>query len=333
MRKHSPRKWLHAILDLLPVLIIGVFALYTTNKNAVLTQAVTVEQDDIVENTYYYQQGLKDGLFYNLNDEVYYSHLNCTLNDNVATFYSTTTTYYWDFNINGDLPYAEDDILLVKFDFSSSGSIVPAYFCLTNEDGETVLDLANITVTDTLTTYYVRSSALVGVAYPEDNNFIKFFMSPDTRNDTNIYSLCNVNLFNLTSIFGSGNEPSIAEFNDIFVLSYYPYTDDLQSITYTNIVHNSFTYNDTDVGSQLVYTLYNTTEKYFNMNGVFNLGSMWDWITLNIFNGHPPLIAYVIWNIIIYEFIMDLLFLFYMVFMFVIDFAECVLEKPFNRIK
>ena len=77
----------------------------------------------------------------------------------------------------------------------------------------------------------------------------------------------------------------------------------------------------------------NTVNTKFNFAQMFNFNDIWSWLNTNLFNNISSPLAYAIYNIIIYEFLMDILFIIYGVFMFIIDFCECLLEKPFDKVK
>ena len=56
MRKHSARKWLHAILDLLPVIILPIFAVYS-HRHTIDSYVVTVSENKVVEFNQYVRNG------------------------------------------------------------------------------------------------------------------------------------------------------------------------------------------------------------------------------------------------------------------------------------
>ena len=85
--------------------------------------------------------------------------------------------------------------------------------------------------------------------------------------------------------------------------------------------------------SQFMYVTYNACDKYFNMNKVFNLSNIWQWVNNTLFGGQAPISAFIVYNVIAYEFIMDIIFLVYTVFMFIIDFAESCLDNAFYKSK
>ena len=124
-------------------------------------------------------------------------------------------------------------------------------------------------------------------------------------------------------MFGSGNEPTIAEFNEMFPNDYYDYTTSKKVL----IQNGTETLNNTDIGSQMMYALYNPIHDYMNFNNVFNFGQIYDWLQLNIFGGTAPLSVFIVWNIVLYEFLMDLIFLLYLLFMFFIDCCTNLIDR------
>lgn len=91
------------------------------------------------------------------------------------------------------------------------------------------------------------------------------------------------------------------------------------------------TYDDTDIGSQFVYSLYDTVDNYFNLNKIFNFGEIKDYFDKNIFDGNMPIAVEVVWDIVLYEFVMDLIFLIYALFMFFIDACSHLIDGCFHR--
>lgn len=86
-----------------------------------------------------------------------------------------------------------------------------------------------------------------------------------------------------------------------------------------------------DVMDSFINQMYYAVDKYFNFNSVGNFNDVYEWLSSTFFNGNVPTSAYIVWNIILYEFIMDVLFLIYAVFMFIIDFVECLIDKAFGK--
>lgn len=63
MRKNSVRKWLHAILDLLPLFVIPIFAIYTRNENYNSNIEIETYKSEVV----YFNQIVQNGNFNNTN--------------------------------------------------------------------------------------------------------------------------------------------------------------------------------------------------------------------------------------------------------------------------
>ena len=149
-------------------------------------------------------------------------------------------------------------------------------------------------------------------------------MSARTFDNLVIY----VMVYDLTQMYGVGNEPTYNEFINEFSNNYYPYTNSQKMLVEKP---TPTTYDDTDIGSQFLYSLYKPINDYFNFNNLFNMNDVWNWIQLNLFQGTAPLPVFMIWNIIIYEFFVDLLFLLYAVFMFIIDWSTGLIDKFLGR--
>lgn len=97
-------------------------------------------------------------------------------------------------------------------------------------------------------------------------------------------------------------------------------------------VYNDFiTYNDTDIGSQFIYQMYNVTDKYFNFTNMFNLNSVRDWLVLNMFGGNAPLTINIVWNILVYEIFIDFILLMYCILTFVVEVATNMLDSFTRR--
>lgn len=86
-------------------------------------------------------------------------------------------------------------------------------------------------------------------------------------------------------------------------------------------------YNDTDVGSQYLYTLYNVTDKYMDFDNVFNLYQVNEWISVNVFNGSVPLIWPIIWHYLDYWLLLSIFWLCFDVLIYVPQLAHRWLDK------
>ena len=80
-------------------------------------------------------------------------------------------------------------------------------------------------------------------------------------------------IYDLTLMFGSGNEPSYSDFVAYFPSDYYPYNLGTKQLLNTG----SSSFNSSDVGSQMVYVAYKVVDNYFNYDNVFNFGSLYSW--------------------------------------------------------
>ena len=113
----------------------------------------------------------------------------------------------------------------------------------------------------------------------------------------------------------------------MFPNDYYDYTTSKKVL----VQNGTETLNNTDIGSQFVYALYTPIHDYFNLTQVGVFGDLYNWLQLNMFNGTAPISIFIVYHVILYEFIMDLIFLIYCVFMFVIDFTERLLDSLFDK--
>lgn len=295
MRKNSPRKWLHACLDLLPVILIPVFMIYS-HRHTIDNGSVEIPQNQVVD----FNQ-LEQVSFYSVNSSsVIYSAIGsdnlCIKKDDIVL-----VKYYQNFdlesNVRNTLGFIDIDNNYIWFN--------------ENEDRNLTEDW-----------YFERWQAI------KDSRILCYWLQSAVP--TIESSLDDIQVFNLTQMFGSGNEPTIQQFNQWYTQDYYDYT-----LSHKELLKNisTITYSDTDIMSQFTYQLYNSIDKYFNMGNVFNMTSVYDWFNLNIFNGNAPISIYIVWNIVLYEFVMDLLFLLYGLFMWFIDMVEHIMDKPFKSIK
>lgn len=88
---------------------------------------------------------------------------------------------------------------------------------------------------------------------------------------------------------------------------------------------------ESDIMSQFTYSMYTAVTKYFNMDEVINLGAVHTWITDNVFNGNMPMGVTIVWHLICYQFVVDLIFLIYGLFMFIIDFADKCMTSFYDK--
>lgn len=303
MRKHSVRKWIHAVCDLLPLLVIPIFALAVRSDNNFEPIDVEVEKD----------------VFVDFNQQVQLSNLY----DYSGSNYSLThDEYLYSINIVnvGSNTYPE---ILKIFDGLVEGH--KYYLSLQGFTNNGVLGFKYFLNGDS-TQYYFTNWFDNLVTMPVGINRVTVYCALTTNLPTQSHTFY-VQLYDFTQMFGAGNEISVADFKGLF-----PQRDFAYTLSEHKLVENGIiTYSDTDVGSQMVYTLYNTCDKYFNFNQVGVFQDLYNWFEANILGGTAPMSFFIVWNVILYEFIMDLIFLTYMVFMFIIDFTECMIDRFFEK--
>ena len=306
MRKNDVRKWLHATLDLLPVILIPVFMVYS-HRHTIDSGSLTIPTNSIVK----------------IDNLIPYSESNYDLNTNINDYNIGNTGFYVStLNDNGDYfyfqyifhePFKTNDKILIEFVYESNVSL---------NDYEIMFDTGNYSSEE-----YISFDLPISDGYHAHkihtyessdaiSDYIEFDLDP---NENEYFYFTDIQFYNLTAMYGSGNEPTYEQFKKDFSKTYYSENDN-DKILVKNT--GSITYNDTDIMSQFTYQLYNSVDKYFNMNNIFGFGNIYDWLLANIFNGNAPLYVPIVYNIILYEFVMDIIFLFYMIFMFIIDFTE-----------
>lgn len=311
MRKHDVRKWLHAVLDLLPVILIPVFMIYS-HRHTIDSGSISVPQNQVVD----FNQQVRNGNFNNtdywMNISDDYNTLTSVDNTLKVDVLSTNMAryYYVAYNVLDEIKIGDE--YLLRFDI------------IHNDFNVLVVEIGGDNQ-QSFTSSYVSAIFNVTNTY---NNQLLFF--PGSVSELGYYQIANVNLFNLTQMFGRGNEPTSQQFDTWYTSEYYEYT-----LSHKELLKgiSTITYDDTDIMSQVVYQLYNSVDKYFNMGNVFNMTGVYDWFNLNIFNGNAPISIYIVWNIVLYEFVMDLLFLLYGLFMWFIDMVEKLMEKPLKSVK
>ena len=336
MRKHDVRKWLHAVLDLLPVLIIPIFALAVRSDNNF--QPISITTGEEVTRTYNFNQLVKNGLPTDDYDAPYWSYeseFGYASEDGVPDNYFSWGCEEYDEAWYESTAYAElggecisGHQYLLKYDISLSISGSSNRGLVVGVRNENDSDANYINVYNNWVTHYDTFVFSSDRSYDWTN--VYFLYEPDGEYYFQFY-VRNLQLFDLTQMYGFGYEPSITTFKNRWTQSYYDYT--LSSSITDVISDTTVTYNDTDVGSQMVYILYNATDKYFNFNSVGAFNNIYNWFSVNLFNGNVPLAFPIVYNIILYEFIMDIIFLTYAVFMFLIDFCEHLLDRAFTKSK
>lgn len=311
MRKHKIRHIIHGLLDLLPLFVIPVFMVYS-HRHTIDTYSVTV-------NGAYYQleQGVINGkpnsLDYWIDSREYFEY------DPLDSYlYSTSAVNSTLINNNIISNTDNGDIMFLQFEnFISYSPQNNGIEVMIQGDYDLYFSI-NFNISQNFSKYY----AIAQFTQNETSGKLTF-------NFNGLYQdigFKNIQLFNLTKIYGTGNEPTAEVFSSMIGDTYYEYGE-----TYNVFLpYGTTTYNATDIGSQFIYSLYNATVNYFNTDSVFNLSSLHNWITNNFFNGNMPLGVTVVYHIIVYELIMDIIFLIYAVFMFIVDFASDFLEHCFT---
>ena len=311
MRKHSPRKWLHAVLDLLPLIIIPIFAIYS-HRHTIDSYSVTIDESKYAN----FYQGVINGKPITLDNwdsdiAIYIDELD---DENYVYIWTESSTY-----INTDIQINTDDLIYLSFTFYVDPDLT-FDLSLRNDDSTSSLDIYSGTYIEVLDGPQLNST-IVQSDITFNADYIEFYY----YDNYDLY-LKDFQLFNLTSIFGAGNEPTKDVFESYLIQDYYDFGDNTVQIS-----NDIVTYDNTDIGSQFVYALYTPIHDYFNLSQVGVFGQLYDFLQVNMFNGKAPISIFIVYHVILYEFIMDLIFLIYCVFMFIIDFAEKMLDSFFDK--
>ena len=273
MRKNSPRKWLHATLDLLPVILIPVFMIYS-------------HRHDVTENvqvTYKYESNEVNSL-----DDLVIGNI-------------------YEFNTNG---FALDEMLIndnyITFQLLSNLEVQYDYLIL-----DDVLENVYKFTPNTILGFFANeSSYYIGTSYDfldyQDSDYDIIY-----QYDYTFTSNCTILLLDYDENFAGWDYLELTDYNVI------------ESVDVEN----------TDVMDSFMNHFNTTVNKHFNMGNVFNLGGVYQWFDTNIFGGHAPTVIYSVWNIALYELVMDLLFLLYGLFMWFIDMIQKLMEKPLDSVK
>lgn len=150
-----------------------------------------------------------------------------------------------------------------------------------------------------------------------------YFSTYLVANDYNEYlinlSIADLNNFLLDCdfVFYDGEDFNVSFYDDILITSStYNEIESVNADTTNENILNVFYKDFTD-----------TIDNYFNFDNVFTFGDIWQWFNTNMFVGNASPIAHAVYEIIVYEFIIDIMFLSYSVFMFIIDFTTDTLER------
>ena len=310
MGKNKARHILHGVLDCLPIILIPIFMIYSQNHE-INDNTLQVQESKVVDfNQLYYK------------DYAYFPYTQ-TMCGNVTTSFNsdyisvngtmTQNTNYVFGMSNNLITLKANHVYILKCQLPQRLRLQQNYYGSNGNQVGAGINTENNTVKFTnyiegnLTTYVIMD-------FSQDLNFDNIILRPQ------LYDLTLMNMEDVT----------IENFNLWFNDYPYPYTEN-QEVVIEN--YKTITYDDTDIMSQSFYCLYNAVDKYFNMGNVFGMKNLYTWFEVNIFGGTASPSIYVVWNIVLYEFIMDLLFLLYGLFMFFIDLCKRLMEKPLNSIK
>lgn len=313
MRKHSVRKWIHAACDFLPLLVIPIFALAVRSDNNFEHISVQVEENVVVD----FNQKVQNG---NFVDASYWYNVqgalsSFTVSNNTINFYPTAQNGAF---AQRSIPFVDGHQYLFSVDCLEINNNL-SLLCYDDGNNRFACSSKGINAGTTGKVQHITNVTA------NSNSNIRFTFACNSSSNFQVNKLTNVMVFDLTQMGLEGI--TLADFNNLFQDSYY------ETVYSTNVIlpNQIVTYNDTDVGSQMVYTLYNTCDKYFNFNQVGVFEDLYNWFEANILGGTAPMSFFIVWNVILFEFVMDLIFLTYMVFMFVIDFAECMIDRFFEK--
>lgn len=306
MRKSTPRHWLHAVLDLLPVLLIPVFMIYSHRHDMTEQKEVDIQYkyqsnevnsyEDLIEgNSYLFEYMYVDN---NLNVDTTISYLT----RDFIQFYEE------GFENTRDTLTIENGLYSSRTNLNNgtSGSFSILTFYTTTNNNNTIV----FTFNDAIRT-------LDSNAYIEHNYLV---------NTGNIKTIYIKGIYTYKTTFRALD----SEGNEINNINKY-----LSKIPLEYNVIESVEVNDIKSSVMNVFMDdFNTAiNKYFNLGNVFGLNDVYQWFNTNLFSGNAPVLVYSIYNIIVYELVMDLLFLLYGLFMWFIDMLKALIEKPIRSIK
>lgn len=124
---------------------------------------------------------------------------------------------------------------------------------------------------------------------------------------------CYINLFDLTQMYGEGNEPTIEQFLIDFPNEYYDYTTSQIIIISTDVV----LYDDEDIVSQFIYSEYNFMDKYLPMYKFAPFNGIYSWISNTFFTGNAPIVFTIFYQWFAYWLFVSLCWLIFDVLMYV----------------
>lgn len=217
--------WLYAILMLLPfAFFVPSVLYYAFNDNATM-QSVEVPKTETISVDF--NQQIKNGNFEDDSDWYGYELTLSTENNNAILEGSIS-------NIARLTQYSSDLVLSHKYyvyfdvtfnEFSNLNAIGLRYPMFASGFDKSI---------STFTLYQTkRIEYLFTLSTIQNNSWaIQLWASGTPITDFNV-SISNFNVFDLSQMFGIGNEPTISELNQWLTNSYYPYTEsELMQITY-----------------------------------------------------------------------------------------------------
>ena len=305
--------WLYFIVMMIPIMVFPIFALAVRSDNnfqpisvnANVNNFVHVEQ--LIETAPINDWESSDNHYMDMRDGEYY----------LSAYENSDGVCYFDYNLD----VIDAHKYLCKFDYFTIGSFADSIqFVLEyTDESENILEFDFVVPNSSTSVTYEVIQEYSGTSFTTDD--VGFYLWSDAVGGGSI-TFDNLQLFDLTSMYGIGNEPSVSQFNNDFPNDYYAIDSNATIISSTVV-----TYNDTDVGSQMVYVGYRVVDNYFNYDKVFNFGSLYYWLEINFFSGSAPLGFFIFWHLLIYWLLTSLLWLLFDVLMYVPQLIHRWLDK------
>lgn len=285
--------WLYASLMFFPLMVIPIFAIYSQRH----TIESNIVEKEVVKEVNFNQTFNNDEQPFLFIGDAYNERLYFNLNTNEFSF------------VVGDVYLSRAYLISSNFDFDSFWIHISSW---DNEGADIV--------------FYPNSRiGFFGSVFTCSSDSENYLVLDSGSNVSGSYSIeFYYNLFNLTKMFGRGNEPTIEQFNSWFPNHYYEYTLGRKELLYTGLYEQ---FNDTDIGSQFIYQTYNVVDKYFNIKDWMNLGGLYDWFILNIFNSSNSLVLPIIFNLITYWLVISFIWLIFDILMYVPSMIHKMLDK------
>ena len=230
MRKNCARKWLHLVIDLLPILIIPIFAIWEINHKENENITVEVENRQVVN----FNQKIKNGDFVN--------NSNWRTNSDGAV--NTVVDNVWYQTFNRAPSYSYQTGIIQNFDSNAYLLVGHKYFLsydfCSNQTGLAISALvsyydSSTTITDVDTWY--SKQRIYDVTNTSNRNLFLVYCSNGNLIQADTYiAFRNIYLVDLTVMFGVGNEPtSVNTFLTMYPLPYYDYTTGIKQLNQQDI--------------------------------------------------------------------------------------------------